>query len=165
MATIDELTRGKLVGLYPVFAEKAKSIILACQARGLEYYATSGLRTVDEQNALYAQGRTKPGNIVTNARGGSSFHNFGIALDACADANMQRAGLQPDWNEKSYKILGEEVAKDPSLTWGGTFKSIKDFPHFELNIGRHNLTLKALRDIYAKGGYPAVFKALDAIKW
>lgn len=165
MATIDELTRGKLVGLYPPFAEKCKGILKACQARGLDYYATSGLRTVDEQNALYAQGRTKPGPRVTNAAGGQSFHNWGLALDVAADANMQRAGLQPNWNEAGYKILGEEVAKDKMLVWGGTFKSIKDFPHFELNIGAHKLTLKNLRDIYAKGGYPAVFKALDALRW
>jgi peptidoglycan L-alanyl-D-glutamate endopeptidase CwlK len=40
-----------------------------------------GLRTIEEQNVLYAQGRTKPGNIVTNAKSGSSYHNYGLAID------------------------------------------------------------------------------------
>ena len=48
---------------------------------GCDYIGIEGHRTWEEQDALYAKGRTAPGSIVTRAKGGFSNHNFGIAMD------------------------------------------------------------------------------------
>ena len=55
--------------------------IPVAEAYGYRLDITSGFRSVADQNTLYAQGRTQPGNIVTNARGGRSLHNYGLAVD------------------------------------------------------------------------------------
>lgn len=159
---LSELTkRVDMKVLYPPLVKKIEQLLLACQARGLDYYAISGLRTVKEQDELFAQGRTKPGAIVTNARGGQSGHNFGAAVDLCPDKDMLRAGLQPDWSEPSFKILGEEAAKIPGLEHGGKWK-FKDLPHLQLPLDSKGVTLKMLKAEYDRGGYPQVFKFLDS---
>lgn len=82
---------------------------------------TQGYRSVQEQDALYAQGRNKPGAIVTNARGGESAHNFGIAVDLYGG----------NWDDAYYdSVLGPAVASVQGLRWGGTF-SKPDRPHVE----------------------------------
>src|SRR5690606_22511724 len=68
----------KAVTIFRPFIKEAKEI---AASYGCEYIGISGHRTWAEQDALYAQGRTKPGSIVTNAKGGQSNHNFGIAMD------------------------------------------------------------------------------------
>lgn len=149
--------------MYPIFADMQQKLHAACLARGAEYYATSGMRTVDEQEALYAQGRTKSGQIVTNARGGQSYHNFGIAMDWCLDKDTTRAGLQPDWSPDAYKVLGEEAAK-LGLEWGGVWK-FKDYPHVQLPLNKVGLTLADLQKLYATGGYQAVYAHLNKYRW
>ncbi len=115
-----------------------------------------GLRTIDEQNMLYAQGRTRPGSIVTQARGGSSSHNYGLAFDFALmydkDANgtyetlswdalkdFDRDG-ESDWKEvvKAFKNIG--------YTWGGDWKTIDDEPHLEKTFGLGWRDLKKLFD-------------------
>jgi peptidoglycan L-alanyl-D-glutamate endopeptidase CwlK len=59
----------------------ARALVLKAAAAGITIKVISGLRTFEKQNDLYEQGRSKPGRIVTNARGGYSNHNFGIAFD------------------------------------------------------------------------------------
>ncbi|WP_234537567.1 M15 family metallopeptidase [Paenibacillus pseudetheri] len=137
----------RLTGLHPVLIAAATALIERCYARGVNILITQGLRTIAEQDALYAQGRTKPGAIVTNARGGYSYHNFGLAVDFALllpngssvswdmrrdDNNNQIA----DWQEvvKEAKALGFE--------WGGDWTSFKDYPHFQMVFG---LTLTQLR--------------------
>lgn len=104
-----------------------------------------GLRTIQEQNALYAQGRTMPGNRVTNAKGGSSFHNFGLAFDFCLAHDKDGNGTfedvswdikldydhdgEPDWME----VVNEFVKH--GFEWGGNFHSIKDYPHLQKIFG------------------------------
>jgi peptidoglycan LD-endopeptidase CwlK len=104
-----------------------------------------GLRTIDEQNGLFAQGRTKPGAIVTNARGGRSFHNYGLAFDFVLmydkDSNGTFEALS--WNtdydfDKDGKKDWQEVVgvfKSLGYTWGGDFKNIPDSPHLEKTFG------------------------------
>lgn len=109
-----------------------------------------GLRTIDEQNALYAQGRTKPGQIVTNARGGSSYHNYGLAIDFCLlyngkiswDTNLDedKDGVK-DWQEVVTMF------KNNGFSWGGDWKSIVDQPHLEKTFGYN---WRALLDKYNK---------------
>jgi len=170
----DYFKRVDLTKLYPPFADKVKALQKACLARGAEYYATSGLRSVDEQNALYQLGRTKKnvdatpekpmGGTVTNAKGGQSMHNFKIALDWALDSDTEREGLQPDWSPEAYAIVGEEAQK-LGLEWGGTWKSFKDYPHVQLPVSAHGIKLTDLQTAYANGGYPAVEALLNKYHW
>jgi peptidoglycan L-alanyl-D-glutamate endopeptidase CwlK len=67
--------------LHPVVAAKAKTFIALCKTEGIDVLITSTYRDNESQNAIYAQGRTKPGRIVTYAKGGQSFHNYRLAFD------------------------------------------------------------------------------------
>jgi peptidoglycan L-alanyl-D-glutamate endopeptidase CwlK len=115
--------------------------ILAGQ-KGLEYRAICGTRTFEEQAKLYAQGRTKPGKIVTNARPGSSFHNFGLAIDCGV---FEGGKYLDETNPRKADAFHREAAKlsaKHGLRWGGDFKSIYDAPHYEVDT---KVTLAELR--------------------
>lgn len=117
--------------IYPPFLTLYLDTLAACEARGVVYFATFGTRTYEEQNALYAQGRTTPGKIVTNARGGQGAHNFGLATDSTHDSDSDEAnGLQPDWQAENYAVLREEGERR-GLVSGASFKSA-DWPHLQL---------------------------------
>ena len=104
----------------------ARSLIAAAATAGISIKVISGTRTYEEQDALYAQGRTKPGRIVTNARGGYSNHNFGVAFDI----GVFEGGRYLD-ESPAYKAVGA-LGKQLGLEWGGDWKNIQDEPHFEL---------------------------------
>jgi len=103
------------------------------------------LRTIAEQDALYAQGRTTPGPIVTKARGGQSFHNFGLAFDFCLLRDTDGNGTWEtiSWSELAdFNVNGlpdwKEVVKvftDAGWEWGGAWSSIHDAPHLEKRFG------------------------------
>jgi len=130
----------KLAGLHSVVKAAAETLIERCYNRGVPIVITQGLRTTSEQDALYAQGRTKPGAIVTNARGGYSFHNFGVAIDfallmpdgKAVSWDMKRDG-DADGRADWYEVVDE--AKALGFAWGGDWKSFKDYPHFEMTFG------------------------------
>jgi peptidoglycan L-alanyl-D-glutamate endopeptidase CwlK len=102
----------------------------------------SGTRTYAEQEALYQQGRTTPGRIVTNAGPGYSNHNFGIAFDlGLFDDRGKYIDDLPDdeparWSERDVSKLYRSLApigRSLGLQWGGDWESIDDEPHWELN--------------------------------
>lgn len=116
---------------------------------GCEYKAISGNRTWAEQDALYAQGRTKPGSIVTKAAGGSSNHNFKIALDfGVFKDGIYQDEKNPSQAEKVHKAVSKIIGKY-GIEWGGNWKSIVDLPHFEVSTG---LTMSEKRDRFLKFG-------------
>lgn len=98
---------------------------------------TQGLRTIAEQDALYAQGRTRPGKIVTNARGGSSYHNYGLAIDL-----VEMRNGQANWSFNYDRLV--PFAKKYGFYWGGWFKKIIDKPHFEKAFGYTGRELLAM---------------------
>lgn len=112
--------------LLPLVESRLTTFIEQCQQAGIPIRATAGFRTCEAQNNLYAQGRTKPGNIVTNAKCGDSLHNYGVAFDICFDSKTPYVG---DW-EKVGKI-GESLG----LEWGGRWTKFPDRPHFQLLLG------------------------------
>jgi peptidoglycan L-alanyl-D-glutamate endopeptidase CwlK len=122
----------KLEDLHPMVAERAQQLVELAQAEGIEILVTSTLRTFDEQAELFAIGRTKPGDIVTNAKAGESWHNFGLAFDVVPLVNGKAVWDSPFWNR-----IGE-LGKRAGLVWGGDFQRFKDKPHFEFHP---NLTL------------------------
>lgn len=116
-----------------------------CHARDVHVIFTQGLRTFAEQAALYGQGRSsyiwngkqyaRSGKIVTNARPGSSIHNYGLALDFAIVKNGKEiiwdttADLDHDGKADWIEVV--EEAKKLGFTWGGDWKSFRDFPHIE----------------------------------
>ena len=108
-----------------------------------------GLRTIKEQNELYAQGRTKPGKIVTKAKGGSSFHNYGIAFDFALlidkDHNGTFETLLWDENKPEWKQV-VNTFEAAGWFWGGNFSTIHDAPHLEKKFGYTWQQLKAKYD-------------------
>lgn len=104
-----------------------------------------GLRTFEEQDELYQIGRTKPGKIVTNARGGFSFHNYGVAIDFAILHDKNNDGkyeelswdLNADFNKDGIKDWNEVVStfKSNGWEWGGDWHSLKDYPHLQKTFG------------------------------
>ena len=68
-------------GLDAQFAQKIAVFESMLAENDIKVLFTWGYRSIEQQNALYAIGRTKPGSIVTKARGGYSWHNYGLAAD------------------------------------------------------------------------------------
>lgn len=124
---VDARSEANIRTLNPKVQPLARALIRDATANGIKIVVTSGTRTYAEQDALFEQGRTKPGQIVTNARAGYSNHNFGVAFDVTIFD-----GAQPVWESPKYKTVGK-LGKSLGLTWGGDWQSISDEPHFELH--------------------------------
>ncbi len=114
--------------LQPLVERKAQEIVKEMALLGLPVRITEGFRSVARQNELYAQGRTTKGNIVTNAKGGESFHNYGVAVDFV----FTKTGYNAP--ESHWKTLGT-IAKKHGFTWGGDWKGFVDKPHVEMLLG------------------------------
>jgi peptidoglycan L-alanyl-D-glutamate endopeptidase CwlK len=112
------------------------------QQLGVDCVVICGTRTYAEQDAIYAQGRTKPGKIVSRARGGESRHNFGLSIDLGLFKDGKYLGTHP-----LYKEIGKIITKFPQLEWGGNWKFV-DEPHVEFKTG---LTLAAMRERVKNG--------------
>ena len=123
---VDQRSEKNIVMLLPEVQPIARALVQKAAANGITVKVISALRTFAEQDALFAQGRTAPGKKVTNARGGFSNHNFGIAFDVGVfEANR----YLPD--SPKYKAVGV-LGMDLGLEWGGNWKTIVDQPHFQL---------------------------------
>ena len=131
-------SEGAIARLEPSIQDKARALLSAAKAEGIDLVVTQGLRTMEEQAALYAQGRTAPGPIVTNAKPGSSWHNFGLAFDV---AVVQGGKVTWPTDEALWQKIGA-IGKAQGLIWGGDFESFKDRPHFQFTGG---LTLEQAR--------------------
>jgi peptidoglycan L-alanyl-D-glutamate endopeptidase CwlK len=123
---VDDRSEGVIETLLPEVQPYARALVTKAAASGIAIKVISGLRTYDEQNDLYAQGRMKPGEIVTNARGGYSNHNFGIAFDIGVFEGSRYVDESPKY--KAVGVLGTDLG----LEWGGNWKTIQDEPHFQL---------------------------------
>jgi peptidoglycan LD-endopeptidase CwlK len=126
ISEVDARSEKVIATLQPQVRPLARALVQKAARNGIQIKVISGLRTYAEQNALYAQGRTQPGRKVTNARGGYSNHNFGIAFDVGVFEGTRYLGESPKY--KAVGALGMELG----LEWGGSWKSIVDEPHFQL---------------------------------
>lgn len=114
---------------HPRLIELSKKLISACKGQGLIIGIGESFRTKEEQDALYAKGRTAPGNIVTNAKGSSysSHHQWGTAFDIYRNDGK---GVYKD-SDGFFAKVGK-IGKSIGLEWGGDWKSPVDKPHFQL---------------------------------
>lgn len=123
--------------LHPELQIKLDLLLKACKSEGIKIAFAETLRTVAEQDALYAKGRSKPGPKVTNAKGEEyrSMHQWGVAADFYLLMDIDGDGTTKDdaYNnaKKTFNRVGK-VAKKLGLEWGGDWKSIKDLPHLQL---------------------------------
>ena len=130
---MDDRSLKELNTLHPKLRQTAIDAWTEAQAAmpgNVQIIVTQGLRTFAESDALYAQGRTTPGPIVTNSAGGKSYHNYGLAWDFEMLTNGKSDWVVgPNW----MKVV--EIMKKHGMAWGGDFQSIKDNPHFENRFG------------------------------
>lgn len=114
---------------HPRLIELSKKLVSACRGQGLIIGIGESFRTKEEQDALYAKGRTTPGNIVTNAKGSSysSHHQWGTAFDIYRNDGK---GVYTD-GDGFFEKVGK-IGKSIGLEWGGDWKSPVDKPHFQL---------------------------------
>lgn len=114
--------------LQPAFREKVEKWLNDCQAENILFFIDFTLRSYKEQEKIYNQGRFgNPGPVVTNAKPGYSYHNFGFALDVYP---LKREAPHFDASPKEYERAAK-LAKTHGISWGGNWVSFKDYPHFE----------------------------------
>ena len=127
--------------LNPIVAQKARQLINKAQQQGIDLLVTSTYRDFESQNALYAQGRTQAGKIVTNARAGQSWHNWRCAFDI-----VPLRYDKPVWSTSGDDLLLWQkigaIGKSCGLEWAGDWKRFKEYPHFQWTGG---LTLADLQ--------------------
>lgn len=152
----DEKTLERIKLLHPKLRAEAlviyDEIIAALTGKAICRFAYT-LRTFAEQDALYAQGRTKPGAKVTNAKGGQSYHNYGLAIDIVLLVDKDKNGSfeSASWDTKSdfdgdAKSDWQEVVaifKRHGYEWGGDWK-FTDMPHFQKTLGKSIADLQTL---------------------
>jgi peptidoglycan LD-endopeptidase CwlK len=153
---MDAHSEARLADIHP---ELARRIHQLADQLSFQLIVTQGLRTYPQQDALYQQGRTTPGAIVTKAPAGHSCHNFGLAVDVAPSDGT--GGI--DWSGKDPKWT-ELLAKAPScgLAEGAEWRTFPDSPHLypqELPANPDD----NLRYLFSEGGLAAVWKEADKL--
>lgn len=125
--------------LNPVVKEKTNQLVQQAAKKGITVVITDGFRSAADQDQLYKKGRAVSGSIVTNAKGGESYHNYGLAVDFALKTSsgqviwdMEYDGnknSKPDW----YEVV--DLAKNLGFTWGGDWVKFKDYPHLQMDFG------------------------------
>jgi len=123
--------------LHPLIKTLMDKFLVECSKKGISVSITQGFRTIQYQNELYNQGRTRPGAIVTNCKGGLSPHNYGLAFDFCL---MEKGRANWDSRNKNWAIAGA-IGEKLGLTWGGRWTKFVDMPHLEYMFGLTSLQL------------------------
>lgn len=156
---MDTITLARIELLHPKLRTEAKEIYIAIynalKGRAAVRF-THTLRTIAEQDALYAQGRTKPGKKVTNAKGGQSYHNYGLAIDICLIIDDKEASWDTlkdfDGDGISDWMEAVKIFKSRGWEWGGDWEKFRDTPHFQKTFG---FTTAKLKTMLKGSGYPA----------
>jgi peptidoglycan L-alanyl-D-glutamate endopeptidase CwlK len=169
---VGPVSEQRLMLVHPVLAKKIRKLEVNL---GVLLGVTQGLRTNAEQDALFAQGRDpvelvnqkrvmvgwlpilmSANKIVTNARGGWSWHNMALAVDVVPD-DVTQPGFQADWNE-SHPVWKDLVQKGQALGLTSGI-SWKDEPHFQLTGKWPATPTDEVRQILAQSGMKAVWDA------
>ncbi len=141
--TPEELT--ELTELHPIVEEKKNELLRRSEEKGINIEIIEGYRTPEEQNNLYEKGRSQQGSVVTNAQGGESYHNYGLAIDFALETedgeiiwNTEYDGNEngkSDWKEAA------EIAKELGFEWGGDWPGLRDYSHLQLetDLSMHEL--------------------------
>jgi peptidoglycan L-alanyl-D-glutamate endopeptidase CwlK len=138
------ITSRNVADLLPPVAERCYKFLQLAKDDGIDLLVTCTYRDFEAQERLFAQGRTIPGQIVTWARGGDSWHNWQRAMDVVP----MRAG-KPVWSvlgtSRDLWMRVGELGMMCGLEWGGKWPRHPDFPHFQDRTGKTLLQLKKER--------------------
>ncbi len=132
----------KLEDLTPDTQRKVFAFLEACRAAGIDLLVTSTYRDAESQAALYAQGRTAPGKIVTNARPGQSWHNWRCAVDVVPLRNGKPVWGTAGEDGKLWARVGT-LGEAAGLEWAGRWKSFRELAHFQNAQGKTLAQLQA----------------------
>lgn len=146
---MNQISQERLKLVYPRLADKINQLSTRLAVEGIYIAVVQGLRTIAEQQAIFEQGRSAPGKIVTNAPGGHSWHNFGLSVD-CA---IENPDCSIDWNANhpQWKRM-EQIGVSLGMTSGANWVRIVDAPHFQLT-GRfpENAPTDEVRELIKSG--------------
>jgi peptidoglycan LD-endopeptidase CwlK len=115
--------------LHPTVKRGAMQLQSKMKELGYDLLVTSTYRDLESQSALYAQGRTLPGKIVTNAKAGQSIHNYRLAFDVCKNKKGQ------EFSDNRFFELCGKVWTEMGGEWGGSWVGFKDNPHMQFTNG------------------------------
>lgn len=117
--------------LNPKVKKLCEAFIAKCHEQGIDVCITSTYRDGECQDALYAQGRTKPGSIVTNARAGQSYHNWRVAFDFCPIVNGKA-----QWKDNDLFVTCGHIGEEVGLEWAGRWSGkLKETAHLQFTGG------------------------------
>ena len=119
-----------LSDLNPKVAAMCSEFINRCKVAGIDVIITSTYRDAESQNELYAQGRTKPGKKVTNAKAGQSYHNWRVAFDFCPIVNGKC-----QWGDDALWTKCGEIAEGIGLEWAGRWTKFRETAHCQFTGG------------------------------
>ena len=137
----------RIEDLVPAVQAKAKALLDAAKDAGVDLLVTSTYRSNEEQAALYAQGRTKPGAIVTNARPGDSYHNWRCAFDVVPLRNGKPVWGTTGPDGDLWRKIGE-MGESVGLEWAGRWTGkLREMAHFQYTGGLTLAQLKAGKEI------------------
>ena len=137
-----------IADLHPCLARGANELIRRMLAFNYHVGISSTYRDNEKQNELYAQGRTAPGNIVTNAKGGQSIHNYRLAFDIFQNVKGK------EWNDNAFWALAGKIWREMGGTWGGDWQGFVDKPHFEFTGGLSLSDLQKQKQLPASAKMP-----------
>jgi len=134
----DSMDAEDITGLHPTVEKNMHKLIEKSADIGIPIIITDDYRSNEEQDKLYAQGRTTEGQIVTNVQGGESMHNYGLAIDFALEPEPGNViwDMEYDGNGNGESDWMEvvEIAKELGFEWGGDWQGFKDYPHLEMHI-------------------------------
>ncbi|KZR58989.1 M15 family metallopeptidase [Pseudobacillus badius] len=140
---VEAFKRNKCKQVHQNVYKLAEELVRRCWKEDVFIVFTDGLRTFEDQAAIYGKGRSsyiykgkQYGNPkvkkVSNAEPGTSFHNYGLALDF---VTCDGYGKNIDWNVGPKWRRAAVIAKELGFTWGGDWTSFKDYPHIQYDGG------------------------------
>lgn len=158
---LSTLSLSRLSQVCPQLADLIKQLAerLELEPEKFILQVSCGLRSWVEQDALYSLGRTAPGNKVTNAKGGTSWHNFGLAVDIVMD-DPSKPGFQADWVEAHpnwQRMIA--IAESLGLVSGSRWTKPHDGPHLQLTGRFPTAPTDEVRQLFKDGGMIAVWEA------
>lgn len=124
--------------LHPRVKALCESFLAQCKKAGIDVMITSTYRDNESQTALYNQGRTTAGSIVTNAKAGQSYHNYRVAFDF---APLKNGKI--DWSDTGSFLMCGKIAESLGLEWAGRWQKFKELAHCQFTGG---LTLADLQN-------------------
>lgn len=159
-------TEERLKQLHPIVADTVAKVLAKLADAKIAALLFSGFRSFEEQDKLYALGRTIPnrdgltaakplGNIITKAQSGDSWHNYGLAVDL---VRVDAKG-NPTW-DLPFSDIGR-IGKECGMEWGGDWLA-KDLPHLEIRFG---YTISQAKAIVKEKGLPHFWEIITAKQW